>query len=233
MVKMIELRSVNKRFYGEYYDIDVLSSVDFSLASGEVAAITGPSGSGKSTLLAIAAGIDRPDSGQVFFEGVDITTKDENWLSDMRSARTGFVFQNFQLLRTLNAMENVALPLVIAGVPSEEIDLRVRAALAETGMLDRAMSLPVRLSGGEMQRVALARSFINRPAMLFADEPTANLDLKNARQIMKLMLAMNRDHNSSLLIVTHDPDVAALADSVYELHGGNLKKKRKSGKRRK
>jgi len=233
MDKIIELVSVNKRYVNEYYDVEVLRDVGFFLAAGEVAAITGPSGSGKSTLLSIAAGIDRPDSGQVLFEGVDLTTMDENRLGDMRSAKIGFVFQNFQLLRTLNAMENVAMPLVIAGIPSGEIEARVRAALAETGMSDRAMSLPSRLSGGEMQRIALARSFVNRPAILFADEPTANLDLKNARQIMKLMLSMNRDHNSTLLIVTHDPDVAKLADRVYELRGGILKQKRKPGRSRK
>jgi putative ABC transport system ATP-binding protein len=183
-------------------------------------AITGPSGSGKSTLLGLIAGLDTPGSGSVVVDGVDLGTLDEDALARFRRDRVGFVFQSYHLIPTLTAVENVAVPLELAGVG----DARARAAalLAEVGLAARGHHYPVQLSGGEQQRVALARAVARAPVLLLADEPTGNLDSATGAQIIELLLALNRERGSTLVLVTHDAALAGQADRQVALRDGRV-----------
>ncbi|ROR35198.1 ABC transporter ATP-binding protein [Inmirania thermothiophila] len=223
----IEASGLVKRVAAPGGELTILDGVDLSVARGERLAILGASGSGKSTLLGLLAGLDLPTRGRVRLDGVELTALDEEGRAAARAGRVGFVFQNFQLLPALTALENVMLPLELAGAADAEA--RAREALARVGLADRLRHTPGRLSGGEQQRVALARAFAPRPAILFADEPTGNLDEATGREVAELLFALNREHGTTLVLVTHDPRIARPCDRVLELAGGRL---HEAGRRR-
>jgi putative ABC transport system ATP-binding protein len=183
-------------------------------------AIIGPSGSGKSTLLGLLAGLDAPSSGHVVLDGVDITTLGEDALAQLRGTRIGFVFQFFHLLPSLTAFENVLVPMEIAGIPKAAP--RAKELLEEVGLSDRAHHYPSQLSGGEQQRVAIARALANNPPILLADEPTGNLDSTTGQSVIQLLLDVNRTRRTTLVLVTHDQELAAVADVVVALRDGRI-----------
>lgn len=203
-----------------YGDLTVLSGVSFALAAGETCAILGPSGSGKSTLLALCAGLDAASEGDILLEGQNLAELSEDERAALRVDRVGFVFQNFQLLPTLTALENVMVPAELLGTK----DARSRAAelLGRVGLGGRLGHYPNQLSGGEQQRVAIARAFINEPALLFADEPTGNLDFETGHRIVEMLFELNREQGTALLLVTHDLELAGRASRVIRLRGGTI-----------
>jgi putative ABC transport system ATP-binding protein len=217
---MIELRGVSKRVPSGDGTLVILRPLDLIIPPGQVAAITGPSGSGKSTLLGLVAGLDAPSDGHVLIDNVDITTLDEDALAKLRGRRIGFVFQFFHLLPSLTALENVLVPMEIAG--EKDAVRRANALLAEVGLTDRRHHYPSQLSGGEQQRVAIARALANDPPILLADEPTGNLDSTTGHQIIELLLNVNRARKTTLVLVTHDPELAALADVTIALKDGRV-----------
>ncbi|PKA17380.1 ABC transporter ATP-binding protein [Leptospira haakeii] len=218
---MLSISGLNKSYTVADQTFNVLKDVSFQVKPGEFVAVIGPSGSGKSTLLAVSAGLDKADSGTVLLDGISLFDKSEDELAKIRGEQIGFVFQNFQLIKTLNALENVSLPLALTTNLSEKvIHEKAMYWLEKVGIAHRAHNFPSQLSGGEEQRVAIARSFIHEPKLLFADEPTANLDKKNGENIMSLLKQLNRDRKSTLLVVTHDPKVASMADRILEMRDG-------------
>jgi putative ABC transport system ATP-binding protein len=202
--------------------VDALRGVDLTIARGEFVALVGPSGSGKSTVLNLIGGLDRPTSGQVWINGTELSASDEQTLTRHRRQHVGFVFQTFNLLPRLTAEENVALPLMFSGVPEKERRARARALLERVGLGPRLTHRPTQLSGGEQQRVAIARALIGQPALLLADEPTGNLDTNNGAEIMALLKELNQERGLTLLVVTHDPEVAAFADRIVKLRDGQV-----------
>jgi putative ABC transport system ATP-binding protein len=217
---MITVRALSMRLSSGGREVNVLTDVSLDVPAGQFLAIAGPSGSGKSTLLGLIAGLDQPTAGRIEVAGVEITGLDEDGLARFRRDRIGYVFQSFHLLPTLTAAENVAVPLELAG----ETDAAARAAalLAEVGLAERAHHYPVQLSGGEQQRVAVARAMARRPALLLADEPTGNLDSATGKQIIELLVGMNRRLGATLVLVTHDTALAAHADRVVTLRDGRI-----------
>jgi putative ABC transport system ATP-binding protein len=212
--------------------VDALRGVDLAIARGEFVALVGPSGSGKSTVLNLIGGLDRPTSGQVWINGIELSASDERTLTRHRRQHVGFVFQSFNLLPRLTAEENVALPLMFSGVPEKERRARARALLERVGLGPRLTHRPTQLSGGEQQRVAIARALVGQPALLLADEPTGNLDTATGAELMALLKELNQDQRSArspdrrrgltLLVVTHDPEVAAFADRIVKLRDGQV-----------
>jgi putative ABC transport system ATP-binding protein len=194
--------------------------VSFSIAPGESVAVVGPSGAGKSTLLALLAGLDLPSEGYVVLNGVNLGELDEDGRARVRAESVGFVFQSFHLVPSLNALENVMLPLELAG--SDDAREASRAIIERVGLRDRWSHYPAQLSGGEKQRVAIARAFATEPAVLFADEPTGNLDTRTGETIMELMFELNRKSSTTLILVTHDNSLAARCDRVLSLDAGKL-----------
>ena len=217
---MIELRGVSKTVSSGAGSLTILHPLDLTIDSGRVVAITGPSGSGKSTLLGLLAGLDAPTSGRVILDGVDITALDEDSLARLRGTRIGFVFQFFHLLPSLTALENVSVPMEIAGVP--KATARAKGLLDEVGLAERGHHYPSQLSGGEQQRVAIARALANNPPILLADEPTGNLDSATGRSVIDLLLGVNRTRKTTLVLVTHDPELAAVADVAIALRDGRV-----------
>jgi putative ABC transport system ATP-binding protein len=215
---MIELRGVSKTVMSGTSPLTILHPLDLTLPPGESLAITGPSGSGKSTLLGLIAGLDAPTSGRILIDGMDITDLGEDALARLRGEKIGFVFQFFHLIPSLTALENVLVPMEIAG--RAEAGARARALLDEVGLTGRGHHYPSQLSGGEQQRVALARALANDPPILLADEPTGNLDSANGRHIMDLLLQVNRARRTTLVLVTHDASLALLARSQLALRDG-------------
>jgi putative ABC transport system ATP-binding protein len=223
---MIQVRDVVMRLGTGETAVTVLDGISLDVAARAVLAITGASGSGKSTLLGLMAGLDQPSEGSITVDGVEITRLDEDALARFRRERIGYVFQAFHLIPTLTAVENVATPLEIAGVP--DALARARDLLAEVGLAARARHYPAQLSGGEQQRVALARAVALEPALLLADEPTGNLDSSTGEQIIELLLALNRERASTLVLVTHDEALARHADRVVTLRDGRVIAERRS-----
>jgi putative ABC transport system ATP-binding protein len=217
---MIELRGISKTVPSGAGSLTILHPLDLTIDAGRVVAITGPSGSGKSTLLGLLAGLDAPSSGSVILDGVDITALDEDSLARLRGTRIGFVFQFFHLLPSLTALENVLVPMEIAGVP--QAAARAKSLLDEVGLRDRGHHYPSQLSGGEQQRVAIARALANNPPILLADEPTGNLDSATGHSVIELLLAVNRTRKTTLVLVTHDPELAAVADVAIALRDGRV-----------
>lgn len=224
----IEARGLTVTLPSGGRDLTILDDVDLSIGAGELVSVLGPSGSGKSTLLGLLAGLDRPTSGSVRLCGVDLDGLGEDELARLRRGRVGFVFQSFQLLGNLTAAENVSIPLELTGVP----DAAQKAArtLAEVGLTDRAHHYPSQLSGGEQQRVALARAFAPEPEVLFADEPTGNLDSETGERVLELLLDLRARHGTTLVLVTHDEAVAARTDRELHLFGGRLVRDEARGK---
>ncbi len=218
----LELVRLTKRLPSGERELTILDTVDLTVAAGEFVAILGPSGSGKSTLLGLAAGLDRPTSGEVRVDGRPIQDLSEDALARLRRRTIGFVFQSFQLLPNLTALENVLLPLELAG-QADPLG-RARALLAEVGLAEREHHYPVQLSGGEQQRVALARAFAPKPALLFADEPTGNLDGATGERVLGTLAGLRRSTGATLVLVTHDPAVAALADRRVHLRDGRIER---------
>jgi putative ABC transport system ATP-binding protein len=216
---MIVVENLTKT-YGTKQPLTVLHSINLEIEQGEFVAITGPSGSGKSTLMGLLAGLDRPSSGRVLLGGQDLTQMGEEALSRLRGEKIGFIFQNFLLVQTLTALENVMLPAEI--MARTDVESRARELLARVGLPDRTSHYPSQLSGGEQQRVAIARAFINSPPILFADEPTGNLDSTNGENIVELLTSLNRESGSSLILITHNPDLAALSDREVRLKDGHV-----------
>ena len=200
--------------------LSVLKDITFQLERGGFLAIVGPSGSGKTTLLGLLAGLDRPTGGRVVLDGVDLGVLDEDARARFRRQRVGFVFQSFQLIPTLTARENVQVPLELAG--ADDAGARADALLQRVGLADRSHHYPSQLSGGEQQRVAVARAFSTRPRVLFADEPTGNLDVANGAIVIDTMTALNTEYGTTLVLVTHDPELAALARRTIRLADGAI-----------
>ena len=219
---MLSLRSVSKTFAGPRR-LTVLRDVSLDIAPGEFVGIMGESGIGKSTLLNIIAGLDRPDSGTVIVDGVDLATLDDDALTKLRRERMGFVFQAFHILSYLSAAQNVALPLALIGDRGAAADARVVALLDAVGLSERGTSMPRELSGGELQRVAIARALIHRPAVVLADEPTGNLDAESAAAVMTLLRGQLREHGATGVLVTHSRAAASLCDRVLALTADGLR----------
>jgi putative ABC transport system ATP-binding protein len=215
---MIELRGVSKTVDSGGQPLTILHPLDYAIASGQFVAIVGPSGSGKSTLLGLLAGLDAPTSGSIVVDGTDITTLGEDRLARLRGEKIGFVFQFFHLVPSLTAFENVLIPMEIAG--RRDATARARELLQEVGLTDRAHHYPSQLSGGEQQRIAIARALANDPPIVLADEPTGNLDSTTGRHVMDLLLHVHRARGTTLVLVTHDAELAALADTRLVLRDG-------------
>ncbi|MFC0401269.1 ABC transporter ATP-binding protein [Paraburkholderia rhizosphaerae] len=213
---MLTLSDVTKRYPGNP-PRTVLNRVSLELREGECVAIMGESGTGKSTLLNLAAGLDMPDNGRIEFDGHDLATLDDDRRTLLRRARMGFVFQAFHVLPNLSAAQNVALPLRLNGVSAADVTARVASVLASVGLADRADTLPRELSGGELQRIAIARALVHRPGLVLADEPTGNLDHDTATRILQLLRDMTRQSRAAVLLVTHSTAAAASADRVLRL----------------
>jgi putative ABC transport system ATP-binding protein len=215
---MIEVRSLKKSIRNGTRTVDILRGIDLLIPQGQFVAIMGASGSGKSTLLGLLAGLDSPSEGEVLLDGVDISHLEEDRLAEVRGIKIGFVFQSYQLIPTLTALENVLLP--------HELNARgdgrpkATALLTSVGLADRLHHYPVQLSGGEQQRVALARAFVLDPPIVLADEPTGNLDSVNGEHVLDLLTGRQREARTTLVMVTHDPDVAARADRQIHLRDG-------------
>ena len=222
---VIDVRNVTRTYHLGDVDVDALRGVSFVVRRGELVAIVGASGSGKSTLMAILGCLDRPSSGRYFLDGVDVARLSEPELASIRSERLGFVFQSFNLLARTSSLENVALPLIYAVLApsrrSERIE-RARSVLALLGLADREQNTPAQLSGGQQQRVAIARALINAPSLLLADEPTGNLDTRTSHEIMSTLVGLNQEKGVTIIVVTHEPDIAAYADRVITLRDGEI-----------
>lgn len=217
---LIETRNLGKRVATRDGELSILTAVDLVIHPAETVAIIGESGSGKSTLLSLLAGLDMPSSGSVTVAGHELTALDEDGRAALRNSLIGFVFQSFQLLPGLTALENVMLPLELAG--NADAEHAARALLQRVGLAKRLTHTPRQLSGGEQQRVALARAFVTQPSILFADEPTGNLDSKTGGHIIDLMFELNRERNTTLVLVTHDASLAARCDRTIGLVAGCL-----------
>ena len=218
---MLQVEGLTKSYPSRGGDpLTVLKAVDFSLTAGDSLAIVGPSGSGKTTLLGLCAGLDRPSSGTVSIAGTSIGSLTEDQRAAVRNAHVGFVFQNFQLIPTLTALENVMVPLELRGEGGQAKEAEALALLERVGLGARHRHYPIQLSGGEQQRVALARAFINQPKILFCDEPTGNLDGETAHRVVELIFGLNREKGTTLVLVTHDSELAARCARTIRLKNG-------------
>jgi len=219
---LLQGQHINKVYDDGSGQVQVLNDVDFTIDAAEMVAIVGASGSGKSTLMHILAGLDRPTSGAVLFDGQDVTRWSASQLAKWRNQNVGFVYQFHHLLPEFNALENVAMPLLIQGRPTAEAKQRAAELLERVGLAHRLEHRPAQLSGGERQRVAVARAFANRPKLVIADEPTGNLDGETAEAVYQLMLGLNREQGTAFIIVTHDEHLAAQLQRTERLSRGHL-----------
>jgi len=222
MEPIIHIRDLWRTFVMGHALVHALAGVTLSVDKGEFVAVMGPSGSGKSTLLNLIGGLDRPTAGEVIVAGIPLAELDENRLAAYRRQRVGFVFQSFNLIATMTALQNVEFPMVFARLPRAQRQARARQLLAAVGLADRMAHKPTELSGGEQQRVAIARALANRPDILLADEPTGNLDSRTGAEVMELLARANREAGCTILVATHDPAVAAFANRVVRLRDGRV-----------
>ncbi len=216
---MLRCESLTRTFLSGGHELPVLKSITLDVPDGSFVAILGPSGSGKSTLLGLLAGLDRPTTGRVWLDGVELGSLSEDERARLRGEKVGFVFQSFHLIPTLTARENIQVPLELRGL---EAQARADELLGRVGLTGRGHHYPAQLSGGEQQRVALARAFSHRPRVLFADEPTGNLDAATGARVIELMSELNREVGTTLVLVTHDQNLAGRAGRIVRLHDGAL-----------
>lgn len=219
MDQVIRTQDLTKIYKIGEVEVNALAGVSFGIERGDVVAIMGPSGSGKSTLMNLLGCLDRPTSGLYSLDGEEVSELDDDQLADIRNRKVGFVFQSFNLLPRATALANVELPMRYAGITKGRTE-RAAAALESVGLSDRIKHRPTELSGGQQQRVAVARALVNNPAILMADEPTGNLDSKSGKEIMELLLSLNKDRGTTLIIVTHDPTVASQSRRIIRLKDG-------------
>jgi putative ABC transport system ATP-binding protein len=219
---LYEVRDATRSFRRGDTTITAVDAVDLSITAGEFVALEGPSGSGKTTLLQLLGALDRPSGGQVFFGGRDLAKLGDNELAGLRLRSFGFVFQQFNLIPTLNALENVESRLAPTGVGSDELRERSLAALGEVGLAERASHLPAQLSGGEQQRVAIARALVVEPTVILADEPTGNLDSRNGADVVEQLAGLAAQHGATVIVATHDADLAARAPRRLAMRDGRL-----------
>ena len=217
---IIEAHGVHRTYRSGRLEVHALRGVDFNVKAGEMVAVMGPSGCGKTTLLNCLSGLDDFDSGEVVIEGTALRAMNDRARTSYRARRMGFVFQTFNLLPVITALENVELPLLVSGVRPGEARRRAGAALAQVGLSDRMQHRPAELSGGQRQRVTIARSLVNEPAIVWADEPTGNLDSEAANDVLGLMRRLNRERGQTLVIVTHDLDIGELCDRIVRMRDG-------------
>lgn len=217
---ILEAKNLNRYYHIGEHDLHVLKDVSFKIEEGKTVAIVGPSGSGKSTCLSLTAGLDEPSSGEIFLCGENLQKMNEDERAALRSKHVGFIFQSFQLLPTLTALENVMVPMELQGASGAETEEKAKKLLSEVGLKDRFEHYPNQLSGGEQQRVAIARAFINDPKVLFADEPTGNLDTETGKHIEESLFKLNEKYGTTLILVTHDNELAAKMQQVIRLKGG-------------
>ena len=220
MTKILEVRKLQKSYSSGSRNLKVLHDISFDVEQGESFSIVGPSGSGKTTLLGLCAGLDEADSGTIALCGTELDSLTEDQRASLRNQKVGFVFQNFQLLPTLTALENVAIPLELQG--GKSATTQARELLEKVGLQSRMDHYPSQLSGGEQQRVAVARAFSNKPTILFADEPTGNLDTGTGEKIVNLLFDLNHEAGTTLVIVTHDLELAQKTDRILQLKGGRV-----------
>lgn len=218
---ILEAKNITKTYTIGDRQVDVLKDVSLQIAVGEVVAIVGSSGSGKSTLLSLLSGLDQPDKGRIWVETQDITDKSEDELAPLRNRTIGFVFQSFHLVPSLTALENITFPAELNG--DSQAYAKAEVLLKRVGIWERAYNFPHQLSGGEKQRVAICRALINNPKIIFADEPTGNLDSTNSQEILKLLFELHREQGTTLVLVTHDMSIAKLADCIIPLDDGMIK----------
>ncbi len=220
MSKILKINGLEKRYTSGSKQLTVLQNISFEVEKGQTFSIVGPSGSGKTTLLGLCAGLDDPNAGTVELCGYNLNLLNEDERAQLRNEQVGFIFQNFQLLPTLTALENVSVPLELQG--AKDAASRAKELLGKVGLGDRIHHYPSQLSGGEQQRVALARAFSNRPSILFADEPTGNLDEETGEKVIQLLFDLNNDAGTTLVIISHDLDLAARTQQILRLKGGQI-----------
>ena len=218
MESILNIRNVSKIYQSAGRELTVLDQINLTIQGGSTVAITGPSGSGKTTLLGLCAGLDRASSGTVELNGIALETLNEDQRAAVRNQYVGFIFQNFQLLPTLTALENVMVPMELRG--AKNIKAQAMDLLEKVGLADRSHHYPIQLSGGEQQRISLARAFSNQPNILFADEPTGNLDAETSEKVIKLLFDLNKDFGTTLVIVTHDLELAGRTSRTIKIKGG-------------
>lgn len=222
MSNILQVNNLTREFKSGSKLLTVVNNINFSIKEGTSCAIVGPSGSGKTTLLGLCAGLDRPNAGEVILRGVNLNPLSEDERASVRNQHVGFVFQTFQLVPTLTALENVMVPLELRGEATKGVRMRAKELLEEVGLGDRTHHYPTQLSGGEQQRVAIARAFINQPKILFADEPTGNLDTETGEYIEKLIFDLNEKQQTTLVLVTHDLELADKCDRIIKIKNGHL-----------
>ncbi len=231
-MSLLELKNIGKRYIIGSEEINALQKIDLNIEKGEYVALMGPSGSGKSTLMNIIGCLDTPASGQYFLNGKEVSSMTENELAEIRNKEIGFIFQTFNLVPRSNALENVALPLVYAGIKKDERDRRAKESLTKVGLVDRMTHRPNELSGGQRQRVAVARALVNNPSIILADEPTGNLDSKTSEEIMKLFDEIHKLGNT-IIVVTHEEDIAQHALRIVRIKDGMIESDKVNVKREK
>lgn len=222
---IIQLENITKIYKIGETEVEALKGISYTIRQGDLIAIIGPSGSGKSTLMNLIGCLDKPTTGKYFLEGQEISTYNKNQLAHIRNKKIGFVFQNFSLLSRTTALENTELPLLYSNVPVKRAKERALNALAIVGLERRELHRTNQLSGGEMQRVAIARALVNDPTLLLADEPTGNLDTKTGKEIIEIFKKLNQEKNITIILVTHDPDIAEIAHKRIHLRDGRAEKK--------
>lgn len=222
MKNILETKNLTRHFKSGNKTLTVVNDINFAVEEGISCAIVGPSGSGKTTLLGLCAGLDRPNSGTVMLNDIQLNTLDEDQRALVRNQYVGFVFQTFQLVPTLTALENVMIPLELRGEVTADVRKRALELLDNVGLTDRVHHYPTQLSGGEQQRVSIARAFINQPKILFADEPTGNLDNETGLHIEELIFNLNKQQGTTLILVTHDLELAAKCDRIIKLKSGSI-----------
>lgn len=220
MVKILNVKNLEKSYFSGSKKLSILKNISFAVEARDTFAIVGPSGSGKTTILGLCAGLDKPDSGTVELCGTEISKLSEDERAQLRGQKVGFIFQDFQLLPTLTALENVAVPLELQG--DKQATKKAMDLLEKVGLTDRLRHYPSQLSGGEQQRVALARAFSNNPTILFADEPTGNLDAETGEKVIQLLFELNKELGTTLVIVTHNIELAQKTKHILKLKGGSI-----------